>query len=161
MAKKMIGKQHEENEAPAPKKKGSLAAAFNASKGSVVGMSVGKHTCNITDFQFIENEKGMSAMVEYTAHDDDDDAGKKNKGYYSLMTASPGLDKNGDPIPGEIKGGVDFLKGDLAKLGYEDIDFDDLEATFAEIRKEEPLVEVKCVQNGQYFNVYLQGVSED
>ena len=152
MATKMKVGKHQDEPTPAePKKKGSsLAAAFNSSKGSVVGMSVGKHTCNITDFQYIENDKGISAMVEYTAHEDDDDAGKKNKQYYTMQDAND-----------NIKGGVDFLKGDLAKLGYADVDFDDLEATFKQIRDEEPLVEVKCVQKDQYFNVYLQGVIED
>jgi len=152
MATKMKVGKHQDEPTPAePKKKGSsLAAAFNSSKGSVVGMSVGKHECNITDFQFIENEKGTSAMVEYTAHENDDDAGKKNKQYYTLMDAD-----------GNVKGGVDFLKGDLTKLGYPDVAFDDLEAAFKQIRAEEPHVEVKCVQKDQYFNVYLQGVIED
>ena len=143
--KKAIGKASHDDDAP--KKKSSLAAAFNASKGSAIGLSVGKHQCNITDMQFIENDKGASVMVEYTAHEDDDDAGKKSRQYYKLLDAEE-----------NVCAGVDFLKGDLAKLGYADVDFDDLEATLSQIRKEEPLVEIKCVQNGQYLNAYLQGV---
>lgn len=149
-AKEIEADEEEQTQAPA-KKKGSLsslASAFNNSTG-LGGLSVGKHEANITSMEFIENEKGKSVMVEYKAAEGDDDEGKKMKQYYQLEKAE-----------GTIGGGVDFLVADLKKLGYEDLSFDDLENYLREITKEEPLVEIKVVQNGNFLNAYLQGVIE-
>lgn len=150
--KKPVRKSAPEPE-DAPKKGASksFADAFNSiPAGGGSFMPPGKWKANITGFELVENEKGTSACVEYTGHEDEDEkvAGKRLKQYYKLVEAD-------EKTPGQ---GCGFFKADMAQLGYEDIGFDDIEAAFKEISREQPLVEIQVKQNGQYTNAYLKGV---
>ncbi len=130
----------------------SLADKFNAAPvGGGPSMPPGKHQCAIISFELQENAKGTSAVVEYEGRDngDDDIDGKKLKQWYKLFDEKD-----------EVAAGAGFLKADLATLGYEDVTFDDLEAAFKEITREEPMVVIQVKQNGQYTNAYLQGLVE-
>lgn len=58
-------------------------------------------------------------------------------------------------------GGVKFLKQTLAKLGYPDVTFDDLESVFEELTNDHPGCAIQVKINEGYTNVYINGLIED
>jgi len=144
----------EEHDAPTPS--ASKADAFDeVAPGGALGIPPGDWECRIIEMVYEKNTKGESVKVTYeaTAVDEESPAyGKKSSQWYQIF------DKDGN------KGkGIGFLKGDLEKLGVDEEGqkFANLEDTLEQITAEQPLVNVKAKQNGQWLNVYLQGLVDD
>lgn len=151
--KKPISKpaQRQDDDAPPKQRKASWADKFDdAPKGAAASMPAGKHKVIITGFEITENDKGVSAVIEYTGHADSEVEDKKLKQYYKIQDAA-----------GEVGQGAGFLKADLEKLGFEDVSGADLEETLAEIVSKEIVCMITVKQNGQWTNAYLDGVVED
>ena len=148
---KPLGRQREvEHDEAKPAKGGkgkSFASSFDNAPASSVGIPPGKHEALIIGFELLEpNDKGQSVQIQYGIVNSDDLEGKTQKQFYKIM--------NDDDTVGM---GAGFLKADLAKLGYDNVKFADLEDTLAEIAKEQPYVEILSKENKGYINIYLQG----
>lgn len=133
----------------------SRADAFDAAAAGGVGIPPGDWEARILEMVYEKNTKGESVKVTYectTADEESPAYGKKSSQWYSIF------DKDGN-----VGKGVGFLKTDLEKLGVdaEGQKFANLETTLAEITEAQPIVNVKAKQNGQWLNVYLQGLVED
>lgn len=133
----------------------SRADAFDNAKATGPGIPVGDHEARILEMLYEKTVKGESVKVTYeatTADEESEAYGKKSSQWYQIF------DKDGN-----LGKGVGFLKADLEKLGVEEDKqkLAVLEETLAEISAEQPLVNVRVKQNGQYLNVYLQGLVED
>lgn len=133
----------------------SKADAFDTAKATGLGIPVGDWEARILEMVIEKKaEKGESVKVTYEATTTDEDSeayGKKSSQWYQIF------DKDGN-----IGKGVGFLKTDLEKLGVDEEGrkYANLESTLEQISTEQPLVNIKVKQNGQYFNVYLQGLAE-
>lgn len=97
-----------------------------------------------------EDEKGQSVRVNFEIATDGEFRGEKLAQFYKCFEA------NGDPGKG-----LNFLKRDLAILGKPDVKFSELEDVFQEIVDAQTGVLITVKQNGQYTNVYLNGLCED
>lgn len=97
-----------------------------------------------------KDEKGRSCRFQYEIATDGEFRGQKVTQFYKMFEAN-----------GEAGKGLAFLKKDLAVLGYSDIKFGDLEQVFEEIVDKNIGCNVTVKQNGQFTNVYLNGISED
>jgi hypothetical protein len=128
----------------------SKAHAFDSQKpqGAVDG---GKYVGLLAEMVLgKEDEKGQSARAVYEIASEGEFRGQKLTQFYKLFEADKSVGK-----------GVAFLKKDLAVLGYEDVKFGDLEAVFEEIGSQNIGCNITVKQNGQFTNVYLNGVTED
>lgn len=155
-AKKPAGKN-----TPAPKKRASeeeneagggesRAQAFDDTKplGAIDG---GKYVALIAEMTLQKpDEKGQSARVTYEIATDGEFRGQKVTQFYKLFEADESIGK-----------GAAFLKRDLAVLGQSDVKFGDLEEVFEQIVADQIGCNVQVKQNGQFTNVYLNGVTED
>ncbi len=139
-----------------PDDTGSLASAFDSTPagGGFASWPAGKYRVNLTGAEMLphDDKKGQSVQFTYTGHEDEDDtvAGKEVKQWYKIANAD-----------GSAGPGIGFLKKDLAILGYEDVTFADLEDTLDRVQSEQPLLNVNVKQNGQYSNVYIEGLVEE
>lgn len=97
-----------------------------------------------------EDEKGQSVRVKYEIATDGDFRGESVTQWYKIFEANGTQGK-----------GLGFLKRDLTMLGYPDVDFDSLEDAFEEIVDKNTAVVFQVKQNGNFTNVYLQGLCED
>jgi hypothetical protein len=97
-----------------------------------------------------KDEKGRSCRFQYEIATDGEFRGQKVTQFYKMFEAN-----------GDAGKGLAFLKKDLAVLGYSDIKFGDLENVFEEIVEKNIGCNVTVKQNGQFTNVYLNGLSED
>lgn len=153
----------EEEEKPAKKKvagkkgKGtSLGRLFDETDAAPEmggGFPEGNWEALITGGAIEETDKGTSAYFELVGVNDEDVEGKTQRLYYQLVTPDD-----------EAGAGLPFFKRDLAKLGYEDVASDDVEATFEEIIEEEPWVSVNVrprKDGSGYNNIYLDGLMDD
>jgi hypothetical protein len=133
----------------------SLANAFDSTPAGAAfaAWPAGKYQVNLTGAELTphDEKKGQSVQFTYTGHEDEDDAvaGKEMKQWYKIANAD-----------GAAGPGIGFLKKDLAILGYEDVTFADLEDTLDRVQSEQPLLNVNVKQNGQYSNVYIEGLVE-
>lgn len=128
----------------------SRADAFDAAKpqGQIDG---GKYVALIGEMILQEpDDKGQSARVKYEIATEGDFRGADVTQFYKLFEAD-----------GSVGKGAAFLKRDLAVLGHADVKFGDLEETFEEIVNDQVGCNVTVKQNGQWTNVYLDGVTED
>jgi hypothetical protein len=149
-AKKTAGKtprapEHEESE-----QGGSKADLFDQQKpmGAIDG---GKYVALIGEMILgKEDEKGQSARVTYEIATEGEFRGQKVTQFYKLFEADNSVGK-----------GAAFLKRDLAILGHSDVKFGDLEDTFETIVNDQIGCNVTVKQNGQFTNVYLNGITED
>lgn len=94
-------------------------------------------------------KKGKAVFVEYESIEGDNE-GRKARQLYKLT------DADGGKAPG-----LAYLMRDLALLGYEKIEGKKLPKVLKEITEEQPMVIVTAKENGQYINVYLQGLVDD
>ena len=97
-----------------------------------------------------EDEKGQSVRINFEIATEGEARGEKLAQFYKCFEA------NGDPGKG-----LNFLKRDLAILGKPDVKFSELEDVFQEIVDAQTGVLITVKQNGQYTNVYLNGLCED
>lgn len=128
----------------------SKADAFDNEKamGQIDG---GKYVALIGEMILgAEDEKGQSARVVYEIATDGEFQGQKVTQFYKLFEAD-----------GAVGKGAAFLKRDLAILGHADVRFGDLEDVFEQIVDQKIGCNVQVKQNGQFTNVYLNGVTED
>jgi len=133
----------------------SKADAFDSATASGLGFTPGDLEARVLEMVYEKNAKGESVKITYeatTTDEDDPNYGKKSSQWYSVF------DKDGNAGKG-----IGFLKQDLEKLGADEegAKFVNLETTLEEITTAQPLVNVKAKQNGQWLNVYLQGLVED
>lgn len=132
---------------------GSLASAFDSTPAGAgfATWPAGKYQVNLTSAELMpyDSSKGQSVQFTYTGHEDEEEgvAGKEIRQWYKIANAD-----------GKAGPGIGFLKKDLAILGYEDVTFADLEDTLDRIQSEQPLLSVNVKQNGQYANVYIEGL---
>lgn len=96
------------------------------------------------------DEKGQSARVSYEIATDGEFRGQKVTQFYKLFEADNSIGK-----------GAAFLKRDLAVLGQADVKFGNLEKVFEQIVEDKIGCNVTVKQNGQFTNVYLNGITED
>jgi hypothetical protein len=128
----------------------SRADAFDAAKpqGQIDG---GKYVALIAEMVLQDpDDKGQSARVKYEIATEGEFRGADVTQFYKLFEAD-----------GSVGKGAAFLKRDLAVLGHADVKFGDLEETFEEIVNDQVGCNVTVKQNGQWTNVYLDGVTED
>jgi hypothetical protein len=97
-----------------------------------------------------EDEKGQSVRINVEIATEGEFRGEKLAQFYKCFEA------NGDPGKG-----LNFLKRDLAILGKPDVKFSELEDVFQEIVDAQTAILITVKQNGQYTNVYLNGLCED
>lgn len=136
---------------PSTPERSSLASLFDAADASNASnkLSEGQHEVRLNEIKLVEDKaKGTYASATFEAIDGDEE-GKKASSRYTLIDAQ-----------GEPSAGLDILKRDLALLGYEDVKGSKLKKVLEEITEEQPMCIVNVKLNGQYANVYLQGVSE-
>jgi hypothetical protein len=128
----------------------SKADAFDAAKpmGAIDG---GKYVALLAEMVLQDpDEKGQSARVTYEIATEGEFRGQKVTQFYKLFEA--------DETPGK---GLQFLKRDLVVLGQPDVKFGDLENVFEELVSQQIGCNVTVKQNGQFTNVYLNGITED
>lgn len=132
----------------------SMADAFdNAQPAGQV--SPGKYEALLVDAVLQDlDEKGRSARISYEIAQEGESQGNRLTQFYKLFEAGS-TEEN--PIVGK---GADYLKRDMAILGYGDARFADLEEVFEQLKADQPGVVVTVKQNGQYTNVYLGGLVE-
>lgn len=134
---------------------GSEADVFDSvkSRGAVAD---GKYEAVIKEFVLQPaDEKGRSVRLKVVIADEGEYQGAEVPQWYKVFDAP---DANG-----KVKAarGAEFLKADLAKLGYPDFRFADLEGILQEIVDNKTGVLVSVKQNGQFTNVYVNGLSEE
>jgi hypothetical protein len=130
----------------------SLADLFDAADINDASnkLSEGEHEVRLNEIKIIEDEKkGSIAITSFEAIDGDEE-GKKAGARYKLTDA----DGNGAP-------GMSILKRDLALLGFENVKGKKLLKACEELTEAQPMCIVCVKQNGQYTNVYLQGLAEE
>lgn len=143
---------HEENEQTGNESM-SKEDAFDSASAAALGIPPGDWEARILEMVYEKKEgKGESVKVTYEATEPDDQSpayGKKSSQWYQIFKKD-----------GTIGAGVGFLKADLEKLGVdaEGQKFANIEATLEQISEAQPLCNVRVKQNGQYLNVYLQGL---
>jgi len=128
----------------------SKADAFDAAKatGSV---DAGKYEAVIDEFVLQKpDEKGESARIKYKIASEGDAQGQTVTQWYKLF--------NADESPAR---GLEFLKKDLAILGYDDVKYSDLTEVFDEIAEAHTGVVITVKHNEGFVNCYLQGLCED
>jgi hypothetical protein len=126
------------------------ADAFDKAKATG-SCEPGKYEAIISEFVLQKpDEKGQSARIKYEIATDGDQRGTEVTQFYKMFEA--------DETPGK---GLNFLKRDLAILGYPDVKFGDLEDVFEEVVEKQIGVNVQVKQNGQWTNIYLNGLCED
>ena len=134
----------------------SLESKFDAEPPSSGGFDFkeGRWNMILTAAEFIENEKGTAVKVTYEGYDNEEEEvdGKEIRSYYSLIDAQ-----------NEVLKGAGIWKRDVQVLGYEgdDIKFKNLENLCEQITNDRHKVVVNVKRNGQYINVYLQGVAQE
>ena len=97
-----------------------------------------------------EDEKGQSVRINYEIATDGEFRGQRVAQFYKVFEASGGVGK-----------GAAFLRKDLAVLGYDNVEFDDLEDVFEEIVEKNLGVVITVKINAPFTNVYLGGLCED
>jgi hypothetical protein len=95
-------------------------------------------------------EKGQSARIKVEVATEGEMQGESATQFYKVFEAD-----------GSVGKGASFLKRDLGILGYPDVKFGDIEDIFEEITEKHPGVVVTVKQNGQFTNVYINGLCED
>lgn len=136
-----------ETEGKAPMSK---ADAFDQAKatGSV---DAGKYEAVVDEFVLQKpDEKGESARIKYKIASEGDAQGQTVTQWYKLF--------NADETPAR---GLEFLKKDLAILGYDDVKYSDLPDVFEEIADKHTGVVITVKHNEGFVNCYLQGLCED
>jgi hypothetical protein len=128
----------------------SESALFDATKAAG-NVEPGKYEALIKELVLQpKDEKGRSVRIKYEIASPGDNQGETATQWYKIF------DENG--APGK---GAQFLKKDLAVLGYSDVKFADLEEAFEEIVEKELGVLIQVKLNQGFTNVYLQGLAED
>lgn len=138
-------------------KKRSFADIFDSTKPGRGLFPAGDWKAKVLGFELQgeiagedEDQEELKVKVTYEGHEDEDEvAGKKISQWYSLVTED-----------GEAGPGIQYLKGDLDILGYEDVTLADLEEIFGDVESEQPDVIIKVKENKGYTNAYLQGLAD-
>lgn len=159
MAIKKANKKTEEKTPPkktsgrsARSEEGSMSKADAFNKAKATGsVEAGKYEAVIDEFVLQKaDEKGHSARIKFKIASEGDAQGQTTTQWYKLF--------NADKTPAQ---GLQFLKKDLAILGFDDVQFDDLEDAFEEITQNHPGVAITVKHNDGFVNTYLQGLCED
>lgn len=170
MAKKKIVTREKEEETPA--KKGFSKSLKKAISGGGGGMSKadlfnkakapgqvaqGKYEGVIKTMvlQDADKEKGQSVRSEFLVCSEGDEQGNVVTQWSKLFEPE---DDDGNTTPCK---GLEFLKRDLAILGYDDVEFDDLKDCFEEIVEEKIPIVFQVKHKDGFINAYLQGRCED
>lgn len=130
---------------------GSLSEAdlFDSQKAAGQ-VDPGKYEALITELVLQDkDEKGRSVRIKYEIASEGEMRGEQATQWYKIF------DEQGQPARG-----AQFLKKDLAVLGYPDVKFKELEEVFEEIVEKQLGVLIQVKLNQGYTNVYLQGLSE-
>jgi hypothetical protein len=128
----------------------SKADAFDQAK-AMGSVEVGKYEAVVDEFVLQKpDEKGESARIKYKIASEGDAQGQTVTQWYKLF--------NADETPAK---GLEFLKKDLAVLGYDDVKYRDLEGVFEEIADAHTGVVITVKHNDNFVNCYLQGLCED
>lgn len=130
----------------------SLASLFDETDMSEASnlLSEGEHEVRLNSIEISEKPgKGAAAFMEVESIDGDEE-GKKGRQMYKLTDED-----------GAKQVGMAYLKRDLALLGYEDVSGEDLVSTLEELTNEQPMLIVNVKKNGQYTNIYIQGLAEN
>lgn len=128
----------------------SKADIFDKTKatGSV---DAGKYEAIIDEFVLQKpNEKGQSARIKFKIASEGDAQGQTATQWYKMFEADETAAK-----------GLEFLKKDLAILGYDDVKFGELEDVFEEITDQHPGVVLTVVHKDGFVNCYIGGLCED
>lgn len=130
----------------------SLADLFDAADINDASnkLSEGEHEVRLNEIKIIEDEKKGSIAISSFEAIDGDEEGKKAGARYKLT------DADGHSAPG-----MAILKRDLALLGFENVKGKKLIKACEELTEAQPMCIVRVKQNGQYTNVYLQGLAEE
>jgi hypothetical protein len=127
----------------------SEADLFDSTKAMGV-IEPGKYEALISELVLQDkDEKGRSVRIKYEIASEGEMRGEQATQWYKIF------DEAGQPAKG-----AQFLKKDLAVLGYADVKFKELEEVFDEIVEKQLGVLIQVKLNQGYTNVYLQGLSE-
>lgn len=128
----------------------SKADAFSKTKAAAA-IANGKYEGVIKEFiNQKPDEKGHSARVTFLVCSEGDEQGNTVTQWYKMF------DTDDQPCKG-----LEFLKRDLAILGYDDMEFDDLDEIFEEIVEKKIPVLFTVKHNEGFVNAYLGGLCED
>lgn len=149
-----VKKQNQKKAAPASEAGDdapmSKADAFDQAK-AMGQVDAGKYEAVIDEFVLQKaDEKGESARIKYKIASEGDAQGQTVTQWYKLF--------NADETPAK---GLEFLKKDLAVLGFDDVKYRDLPAVFEEITDKHTGVVIQVKHNDNFVNCYLQGLCED
>lgn len=147
-------KQDKRKDPPAPRQQQgegeSKADIFDQTKPQGV-IDGGKYVALIAELVLQDaDEKGQSVRINYEIASEGEFRGQKVAQFYKCFEADGSAGK-----------GLAFLKRDMAILGYPDCKFGELKDVFEEIVEKEMGANVTVKQNGQFTNVYLDGLCED
>lgn len=151
--KKVAAKEKEQQSSSKSAGSGSKskAQAFDDAKatGSV---EAGKYEAVIRELvlQDADEEKGQSARIKFIIASEGDSQGQTTTQWYKLFEA--------DESPAR---GLEFLKKDMAILGYPDVKFKELEEVFEEIVEKKIGVVITVKHKDGFVNTYIQGLCED
>lgn len=148
----MIKKTSKATTAPKKSAPQSLADLWDSTDASEASnnLPTGTHTVRLNEITMkVDPKKGEAAIVVFEAIDGDYE-GKTARQFYKLKD-----------IEGNKGPGIAYLQRDLALLGYENIPGAKIKKTLKEISDDQPMCVVNVKENGQYTNVYLQGLAEE
>lgn len=161
----------EEEEEEAPRRKGSakksakkskakqsLADIFDSTKPGRGTFPVGDYVATVT-FELVgeiaedpDDQEELKVIAHFVGADEDDEETfekKIGRQQYILWTD--------DGEPGQ---GIQYLKGDLDILGYEDVTLADLEEIFESVETDQDKVVIKNKEKGGYVNTFIQGLAD-
>lgn len=133
----------------------SKADVFDSAK-AVGRVGPGKYEAVIKDLVLQKpDEKGQSARATFAIASEGKFQGDTVAQWYKMFEPE---DAQGDCAPAK---GLEYLKKDLAILGYPDVRFKELEGVFEEISEKHLGVNVTVKHNDNFVNVYIAGLCED
>lgn len=138
--------EHEQEQQQAPR---SRADAFNDAKPETgFGVPPGPYQAHLVGaVREIDGQK-ESVKVSYEVAEGEEE-GKTINAWYNLFS------KDGVPMKG-----AGFMKRDFEILGQPELDYDQLDEQLEALQAERLLCNLTVKQNGQWTNVYLQGLAE-
>jgi hypothetical protein len=122
----------------------------NAEPESGFGVPNGNYIANLVGAKLEKDESSEkeSVMFEYEIKEGEAE-GKTIKAWYSLF------DKDGNQMKG-----MGFFKRDMEVLGQPSFKYAEIEDALQQLESERVEVNINVKQNGQWTNVYLQGLAQ-
>lgn len=127
----------------------SRADAFNNMQPEAgINLPPGQYTAHLVDASKEIDGQKEAVKITYEIYDGEHQ-GETVPAWYNLF------DKEGNS-----QRGIGFIKRDFGLLGQPELDYDNLEEQLQNLANERPLCNLTVKKNGQWTNIYLQGLAE-